>query len=170
MPKRISERALLFLTATFCFVFSSLADNITATLVSITLILSLQLDRAKTIKFATTVVFAVNSGGVALITGDVTTLMIFLAGKVAILQLLALAVPAFVAVMVLAAMLSIGMKGEVVVQGPSQRCARRGCGHRADLPLHHSEHHHRQLPVPDSACADLPRRVVGDVHRGALLQ
>ena len=62
-------------------------------------------------------VFAVNSGGVALITGDVTTLMIFLAGKVAILQLLALAVPAFVAVMVLAAMLSIGMKGEVVVQG-----------------------------------------------------
>jgi len=117
LPKRISERALLFLTATFCFVFSSLADNITATLVSITLILSLQLDRAKTIKFATLVVFAVNSGGVALITGDVTTLMIFLAGKVAILQLLALAVPAFIAVMVLAAMLSIGMKGEVAVQG-----------------------------------------------------
>ncbi|WP_226685700.1 sodium:proton antiporter NhaD [Stutzerimonas stutzeri] len=116
LPKRISERALLFLTATFCFVFSSLADNITATLVSITLILSLQLDRAKTIKFATLVVFAVNSGGVALITGDVTTLMIFLAGKVAILQLLVLAVPAFIAVMVLAAMLSIGMRGEVVVQ------------------------------------------------------
>ncbi|MCW8156672.1 sodium:proton antiporter [Stutzerimonas stutzeri] len=117
LPRRISERALLFLTATFCFVFSSLADNITATLVSITLILSLQLDRAKTIKFATLVVFSVNSGGVALITGDVTTLMIFLAGKVAILQLLVLAVPAFVAVMVLAAMLSIGMKGEVAVQG-----------------------------------------------------
>ncbi len=117
LPQRISERALLFLTATFCFVFSSLADNITATLVSITLILSLQLDRAKTIKFATLVVFAVNSGGVALITGDVTTLMIFLAGKVAILQLLALAVPAFIAVMVLAAMLSIGMRGEVAVQG-----------------------------------------------------
>ena len=116
LPRRISERALLFLTATFCFVFSSLADNITATLVSITLILSLQLDRAKTIKFATLVVFAVNSGGVALITGDVTTLMIFLAGKVAILQLLVLALPAFVAVMVLAAMLSIGMNGEVVVQ------------------------------------------------------
>jgi len=124
LPKRISERALLFITATFCFVFSSLADNITATLVSITLILSLQLDRAKTIKFATLVVFSVNSGGVALITGDVTTLMIFLAGKVAILQLLALAVPAFVAVMVLAAMLSIGMKGEVVVQG--QRTDVRG--------------------------------------------
>ncbi len=115
LPKQISERALLFLTGTFCFLFSSLADNITATLVSITLILSLQLDRAKTIKFAALVVFAVNSGGVALITGDVTTLMIFLAGKVQILQLLTLAVPAFIAVMLLAAMLSIGMSGQVAI-------------------------------------------------------
>lgn len=116
LPKQISERALLFLTATFCFVFSSLADNITATLVSITLILSLKLSAEKTIKFAALVVFAVNSGGVALITGDVTTLMIFLAGKVKILQLLLLAVPAFLAVMLLATVLSVGMNGQVVVE------------------------------------------------------
>jgi Na+/H+ antiporter NhaD/arsenite permease-like protein len=116
LPEQISERALLFLTATFCFVFSSLADNITATLVSITLILSLKLSAEKTIKFAALVVFAVNSGGVALITGDVTTLMIFLAGKVKILQLLLLAVPAFLAVMLLAAALSVGMNGQVVVE------------------------------------------------------
>ncbi len=116
LPKRISERALMFLTATFCFVFSSLADNITATLVSITLIMSLKLSAEKTIKYAALVVFAVNSGGVALITGDVTTLMIFLAGKVAILQLLLLALPAFAAVLLLAALLSIGMSGQVVVE------------------------------------------------------
>ena len=116
LPKRISEKQLLFLTATFCFVFSSLADNITATLVSITLILSLKLSAEKTIKYAALVVFSVNSGGVALITGDVTTLMIFLAGKVEILQLLLLALPAFLAVMLLAAMLSYGMSGQVVVE------------------------------------------------------
>ena len=116
LPKQISERQLLFLTATFCFVFSSLADNITATLVSITLIMSLKLSAEKTIKYAALVVFAVNSGGVALITGDVTTLMIFLAGKVQILQLLLLALPAFLAVMLLAAMLSLGMNGQVVVE------------------------------------------------------
>lgn len=116
LPKQISERALMFLTAAFCFVFSSLADNITATLVSITLILSLRLSAEKTIKYAALVVFAVNSGGVALITGDVTTLMIFLAGKVKILQLLLLAVPAFLAVMLLAAMLSLGMSGQVLVK------------------------------------------------------
>lgn len=113
MPKQIKERSLLFLTAIFCFVFSSLADNITATLVSVTLILSLNLPIKKTVRFATLVVFAVNSGGVSLITGDVTTLMIFLDGKVGILDLLMLSLPAFSAVLILAVLLSRGMN-EVV--------------------------------------------------------
>jgi Na+/H+ antiporter NhaD/arsenite permease-like protein len=90
MPRRVSERRLLFLTGLFCFIFSSLADNITATLVSCSLILSLNLELKKRIQFVTLVVFAVNSGGVSLITGDVTTLMIFLADKVKILTLLTL--------------------------------------------------------------------------------
>lgn len=115
MPKQITERSLLFLTAIFCFVFSSLADNITATLVSVTLILSLNLPTKKTIRFATLVVFAVNSGGVSLITGDVTTLMIFLEGKVDILDLLMLSLPAFTAVMVLALLLSRGMSDTVEI-------------------------------------------------------
>lgn len=113
MPKRIRENHLLLLTGLFCFVFSSLADNITATLVSCALILSLHLDRKKQIRFITLVVFAVNSGGVALITGDVTTLMIFLADKVEILTLLALSIPSACGVFLLALLLSRGMKGEV---------------------------------------------------------
>ena len=113
MPKRIKEKYLLLLTGAFCFVFSSLADNITATLVSCALILSLKLDKKKQIRFITLVVFAVNSGGVALITGDVTTLMIFLAHKVEILTLLALSIPAACGVLLLALLLSRGMHGEV---------------------------------------------------------
>lgn len=74
MPRQVTERRLLFLTGLFCFVFSSLADNITATLVSCSLILSLNLDLKKRLQFIVLVVFAVNSGGVSLITGDVTTL------------------------------------------------------------------------------------------------
>ena len=121
LPRNISERQLLFLTGLFCFVFSSLADNITATLVSITLVLSLRLDLKKTVRFATLVVFAVNSGGVALITGDVTTLMIFLAGKVNILDLFLLSLPAFVAVMCLAALLSLGMSDRVFIESHMRR-------------------------------------------------
>lgn len=116
MPRQVSERLLLLLTGLFCFVFSSLADNITATLVSCTLILSLNLNLKKRIQFITLVVFAVNSGGVALITGDVTTLMIFLADKVDILSLLILSIPALLAVLVLALLLSRGLSDTVTLQ------------------------------------------------------
>ncbi|MDN4502941.1 sodium:proton antiporter NhaD [Alteromonadaceae bacterium BrNp21-10] len=116
MPSSISEKKLLFFTAIFSFVFSSLADNITATLVSVALILSLGLPINKLMRFAVLVVFSVNSGGVSLITGDVTTLMIFLGDKVSILNLLWLSLPSFTAVMLLALMLSFGMNGVVRIK------------------------------------------------------
>lgn len=116
LPRRMRQRGLLFLTGLFCFVFSSLADNITATLVSVALVLSLKLGRRDTVKFAVMVVFAVNSGGVALISGDVTTLMIFLAGKVGIGQLLLLSLPALLAVLLLAALLSYSMSDVTQIQ------------------------------------------------------
>jgi Na+/H+ antiporter NhaD/arsenite permease-like protein len=115
LPQQISERKLMLLTGLFAFVFSSLADNITATLVSVALILSLQLPAQKTLRFAAIAVFAVNSGGVAMITGDVTTLMIFLADKAEITSLLMLSLPAFCAVLVLIALLMLPMSGEVTV-------------------------------------------------------
>ncbi len=116
LPEKISEKKLLFLTAVFCFLFSSLADNITATLVSVALVLSLKLPTAKTLRFCALVVFAVNSGGVALITGDVTTLMIFLDNRVAIVDLMLLSVPALISVLMVAGCLSFGLKGIVEVQ------------------------------------------------------
>jgi len=119
MPRKVTERRLLFLTGLFCFVFSSLADNITATLVSCSLILSLNLELKKRLQFIVLVVFAVNSGGVSLITGDVTTLMIFLADKVEILTLLTLAIPASITVFILAVFLSGGLSGTVTLQASS---------------------------------------------------
>jgi Na+/H+ antiporter NhaD/arsenite permease-like protein len=119
LPGQVTERKLLFLTGLFCFVFSSIADNITATLVSVALVLSLKMELRKTLRFATLVVFAVNSGGVAMITGDVTTLMIFLADKVEITHLLMLSGPALLAVLLLAVLLSVGLNGEVVIEKAS---------------------------------------------------
>lgn len=81
MPSQISLKKLMFVTALFSFCFSSLADNITATLVSIAMVLSLGLPLNQTLRFTVLVVFSVNSGGVSLITGDVTTLMIFCSRK-----------------------------------------------------------------------------------------
>ncbi|MGD8415942.1 MAG: sodium:proton antiporter NhaD [Pseudomonadales bacterium] len=116
LPERIGERALLLATGVFCFFLSSLVDNITATLVSVALVLSLKLDRPKTLRFVTLVVFSINSGGAALITGDVTTLMIFLSGKLAITDFLLLTAPALGAVLLLGAFLSVGMEGQLAVE------------------------------------------------------
>ena len=106
LPGRLTERKLMLLTGLFCFCFSSICDNITATLCSITLILSLRLSPEKNVRYAVLVVFAINSGGVSLITGDVTTLMIFLADRVEIQNLLLLGISSFVGVLVLALLLS----------------------------------------------------------------
>ncbi|MEM5529475.1 sodium:proton antiporter NhaD [Gammaproteobacteria bacterium AS21] len=121
LPDKISEKALLFLVALFSFTFSSLSDNITATLVSITLVLSLKLPPEKTLKFAVLVVFSVNSGGVALITGDVTTLMIFLENKVAIQDLLWLAVPSLISVLLLTTLFSFSLQGTIEIQKEKRR-------------------------------------------------
>ncbi len=116
LPKQMSERKLMIIVGLFAFVFSSMADNITATLVCITVLLSLRLSTDKLIRYLVLTVFAVNSGGAALITGDVTTLMIFLAGKVKIFDLILLSLPAIFAVIVLATLLAIPLKGTVSLE------------------------------------------------------
>jgi len=113
LPERISERGLMFVIAIFAFVFSSFADNVTATLVSIAVVMNLQLEVKKRLKYATLIIFSVNSGGVSLITGDVTTLMIFLENKVTISNLLILILPSFLGVLTLASLLSMKLSGEV---------------------------------------------------------
>ena len=111
----------MFLIGGFAFLFSSISDNITATLISLAVVMSLKLDPKKLIKYATLIVFSVNSGGVSLITGDVTTLMIFLDEKVTIANLLLLIAPALTSVALLAAMLSVGMSGNVVFEKQAAR-------------------------------------------------
>ncbi|MFD2164728.1 sodium:proton antiporter NhaD [Thalassotalea euphylliae] len=113
LPNSMHERSFMFLIGLFAFLFSSFADNVTSTLVAVAVIVSLDLPPKQRLKYATLIVFAVNSGGVSLITGDVTTLMIFLAGKVSIADLLYLVLPSLTAVMTLAALLSINLKGQL---------------------------------------------------------
>ncbi len=113
LPQRISERKMMLLVGLFAFFFSSMADNITTMLVCISVLMTLQLPSEKLLRYVVLVVFAINSGGAALITGDVTTLMIFLAGKVSIPNLLLLSLPAFIAVIALALLLSIPLRGEL---------------------------------------------------------
>lgn len=124
LPEAISERSLLIVIALFAFVFSSIADNVTATLVSLSIVMALRLPADKLIKFVVVIVFAVNSGGVAMITGDVTTLMIFLAGKLNVGQLILLSVPAASGVLILTLLLSRGLGGQLQIEVTHRRIDR----------------------------------------------
>ncbi|WP_286240799.1 sodium:proton antiporter NhaD [Neptuniibacter halophilus] len=115
LPEELKISSLMLLIALLALLFSSLADNITASLIMLSLLSSLNLDRKTTLKFATLIVFAVNSGGVSLITGDVTTLMIFLADKVSITDLFMLIPPAISGVMLLAFFLMWGNSERVTL-------------------------------------------------------
>jgi Na+/H+ antiporter NhaD/arsenite permease-like protein len=119
-PVQMKKRTLMLLVAFFAMILSMICDNVTATLVTLGLVHAFDIDQRTRIKLAVLVVFAVNSGGVALITGDVTTLMIFLSGNVSMLQLLLLWVPAAVGVLVLASLMFPGVSGTVVTE-KSQR-------------------------------------------------
>ncbi len=108
LPSRLSRRQLTLLLGAFSLGLSMLCDNITATLVALSVIQAFQLEIKEKVRLAVLAVFAINSGGVILITGDVTTLMIFSAGHVGIADLLRLILPAVVGVCVMSALLCFG--------------------------------------------------------------
>ncbi len=72
-PQRVSTRMLMLQVALFSLVLSAICDNVTATLVSLGLLTTFKLDKQMRRRMAVLIIFAVNSGGVSLITGDVTT-------------------------------------------------------------------------------------------------
>jgi Na+/H+ antiporter NhaD/arsenite permease-like protein len=115
LPSRIGQRQLMLMLALLALAFSSLADNITASLIMLSLLSSLKLKTETVLKFAALLVFAVNSGGVSLITGDVTTLMIFLAGKVSVSNLFLLIPAAVLGVVVLLMTMLAGTTGELEI-------------------------------------------------------
>ncbi|MDO6638811.1 MULTISPECIES: sodium:proton antiporter NhaD [unclassified Shewanella] len=112
-PQQVSVRMLMLQVGLFALVLSTFCDNVTATLVSLGLLTTFNLASRMRRRMAVLIIFAVNSGGVALITGDVTTLMIFLAGKVQMSQLLILFLPAGISVMLLALLFSLNAEGHV---------------------------------------------------------
>ncbi len=115
-PSKVSVRMLMIQVAMFALVLSTFCDNVTATLVTLGLLSTFELSSEIKLKMTVLVIFAVNSGGVALITGDVTTLMIFLSGHVQMSELLSLIIPSAISVTVLAAMFSYNAKGTVSTQ------------------------------------------------------
>ena len=83
-----SKRKLLWLFSILAFILSAIIDNLTATIVLITILQKVINDRSTRLWFAGMIIIAANAGGAWSPIGDVTTTMLWIANKVSALQLI----------------------------------------------------------------------------------
>lgn len=80
--KTRSKRTLLWIICALAFVLSAIIDNLTATIVLITILRKIVPDTTDRMWYAGFIIIAANAGGAWTPIGDVTTTMLWMAGKV----------------------------------------------------------------------------------------
>ncbi|MEM9141356.1 MAG: sodium:proton antiporter NhaD [Bacteroidota bacterium] len=85
--KTRSKRRLLWLFSILAFILSAIIDNLTATIVLITILQKVIRDRETRLWFAGLIIINANAGGAWSPIGDVTTTMLWIADKVSAAQL-----------------------------------------------------------------------------------
>lgn len=83
-----SKRKLLWLFSILAFILSAIIDNLTATIVLVTILQKVIRDRETRLWFAGIIIIAANAGGAWSPIGDVTTTMLWIADKVSTIQLI----------------------------------------------------------------------------------
>ena len=86
--KTKSKRRLLWLFSILAFILSAIIDNLTATIVLVTILQKVINDRNTRLWFAGMIIIAANAGGAWSPIGDVTTTMLWIGNKVTALQLI----------------------------------------------------------------------------------
>ncbi len=95
--KTRSKKKLLWIIGILAFILSAIIDNLTATIVLVTLLRKIITDRNDRIWFASLVVVAANAGGAWSPIGDVTTTMLWIGKKVTTVGLIQwIVIPAIV--------------------------------------------------------------------------
>ena len=106
---------LLWIVSLLTFFFSAALDNLTTTIVMVSLLRKLIDDKYERWFFAGIVVVSANAGGAWSPIGDVTTTMLWIGGQLTTMTIIkTLIVPSIVAMMVPLTVLSFTMKGEIV--------------------------------------------------------
>jgi len=82
------KRTLLWIIAILAFILSAIIDNLTATIVLITILRKLLKEREDRLWFAGMIIIAANAGGAWSPIGDVTTTMLWIGDKVTTVQLI----------------------------------------------------------------------------------
>ena len=110
-----SQRKLLFVVSFIAFFLSSVLDNLTTTIVMISLLRKLVSDKTDRAIFGSMVVIAANAGGAWTPIGDVTTTMLWINGQISTVGVMkALFLPSLVSLVVPLFVLSLFMKGRKI--------------------------------------------------------
>ena len=123
--KTRKKKSLLWIIATLAFILSAIIDNLTATIVLITILQKIIKERELRLWFAGIIIIAANAGGAWSPIGDVTTTMLWIANKVTAAVLIEhVLVPSIVCYAIptfLASRMSV-FKGEIdVVEGDDDK-------------------------------------------------
>ncbi len=113
------KRRLLWMVCGITFFLSAMLDNLTTTIVIITLLRKLMEDRNDRILFTGLTVLAANAGGAWSPMGDVTTTMLWTGGQISALNIVKmLFLPSLVSILVPILLVLPGLKGAVAVPVP----------------------------------------------------
>ena len=111
-----SVSSLLWIVGICTFFLSAILDNLTTTIVMVSLMQKLLAERRDRLFFAGVIVIAANSGGAWSPIGDVTTTMLWIGGQVTTLPLMkAVFVPALVSLLVPLAVTAVAARGRTVI-------------------------------------------------------
>ena len=106
-------RVLLWIISFITFFLSAVLDNLTTTIVMITLTRKLLKDKNDRLLFAGMIVIAANAGGAWTPIGDVTTTMLWIGGQISTVNImLKLFLPSLISMVVPLALVSFKIKGE----------------------------------------------------------
>ena len=112
--KQTDKRKLLWIISFITFFLSALLDNLTTTIVVVSLLRKLVNDPKDRLFFAGIVVIAANAGGAWSPIGDVTTTMLWIEGQITTLTIISqLIIPSIVCLLAPLIFLSFKLKGKV---------------------------------------------------------
>ena len=114
--KTKSKRSLLWRIAIMTFILSAILDNLTTSIVMIMILRKLVKEHKDRVIYASLVIIAANSGGAFSPIGDVTTNMLWNKGVITAAGVITeVLIPSIVSMVIPAYVLSLSLKGELVV-------------------------------------------------------
>ena len=110
----LEKRKLLWIVSLFAFFLSAVLDNLTTTIVMVSLIRKLMSQKEDRLMFAGMIVIASNAGGAWSPIGDVTTTMLWIGGQITAGGIIhGVVIPSIVCLIVPLVFLSMRMKGSI---------------------------------------------------------